>query len=243
MVNATLQCSHISSIQPFVYSAFSQTSCTDAQQRRLMDPKCTHYTAKSWFFFLSTSEHINAHCGCNSPTFSSNNVTKVRRECTSMGSSRKQSEELRVYIVSYRVLCLPVLWGSLSPGGIRSTRRFVTTKKKQQRILLLYLKYPQALRSRQRHTQKRQTTSLRAQGERACFSWECVLPGWQTAIHNTYTSPGSPLSLRRDGGRRRWAGTAPWSTDRTVTPSALTRSLPHRWHATTYHSRALPKMF
>lgn len=164
-----------------------------------------------------------------------------------MGSSREQSEELRVFIVSYRVLCLPVLLGLVIAGwdpqhaALRNHQ-----EKKQQRILLLSLKYPQALRSKTTtHSKKerkkeRQTRSLRESGLVSRGSVFCQ----NDKQPHTHTSPGSPLSLslRRDGGRRRWAGTAPWSTDRTVTPSALTRSLPHRWHATTYHSRALRKM-
>lgn len=77
------------------------------------------------------------------------------------------------YSSYHTVFCVSrCFWGSLSPGGIRSTRRFVTTKKKkQQRILLLSFKYPQALRSKttthskkRKRKKERQTRSLRESG-------------------------------------------------------------------------------
>lgn len=149
------------------------------------------------------------------------------------------------YSSYHTVFCVSrCFWGSLSPGGIRSTRRFVTTTKKTTKNPPVVVKISASAEkqttthSKRKRKKERQTRSLRESGLVSRGSVFCQ----NDKQPHTHTSPGSPLSLRRDGGRRRWAGTAPWSTDRTVTPSALTRSLPHRWHATTYHSRALPKM-
>lgn len=117
------------------------------------------------------------------------------------------------YSSYHTVFCVSrCFWGSLSPGGIRSTRRFVTTKKKkQQRILLLSFKYPQALRSKttthskkRKRKKERQTRSLRESG---LVSRGSVCSARMTNSHtHTHTSPGSPLSLSPEGRRQEAVG-------------------------------------
>lgn len=116
------------------------------------------------------------------------------------------------YSSYHTVFCVSrCFWGSLSPGGIRSTRRFVTTKKKQQqRILLLSFKYPQALRSKTTTHSKKRKEKKKGKQEvsgRAGLFLVGVCSARMTNSHtHTHTSPGSPLSLSPEGRRQEAVG-------------------------------------
>lgn len=202
-----------------VYSASSRTSWTDTLTLNNGDA-WTRTAPKSQILLFSLLLNTRDLTAVITRRLSLKNATEVRWKLYKYGRKPNQLEESPVFIVSYPVLCPPVLLRVLPPVGSCSTRRFVQPRKNATPPGLVEIS---ARMLQQYGPKKRQQQVWRRVG---CLSWECVLPEWQTAAH---TQAPAPCSLRRDAGRRRWAGTAPSSTDRTVTLSALTRSLPHRW--------------
>ena len=138
--------------------------------------------------------------------------------------------------------CLPAALRSLPP--VRSATRGAAWRIKRSGLNEKDLQgnSTDSVPERRQQQQQQQVSGLRA----GWFSWERVLPDWLTATH---TSPGCPGRVsggtewrsrsRSRSRRRRRAGAAPSRTDRTVTLSALTRSLPRRRHASTHRSCAL----
>lgn len=202
----------------------------DAQQGRRMDPKWTQDPIHIFSLLLGTLTHnaVEIYIG-----FRLKKRSQKSKESIWTGLQRRTYWRVASGRCILPCFCVSRCLAIVIAGGSSSTRRFVTTKRRRGKkacSVFLFLKnYPQASLNKQYNPKRQQQVSRKAD----CFSWECVLPEWQTATH-IHTSPGSllsPVGTQEAGGRRRWAGTAPRSTDRTVTPSALTRSLPHRWHA------------
>lgn len=106
------------------------------------------------------------------------------------------------YSSYHTVFCVSrCFWGSLSPGGIRSTRRFVTTKKKTTKNPPVVVKISaSAEKQTTTHSKRKRKANKKSQGERACFSWECVLPEWQTATHTQAPAPRSLSGGTEAGG-------------------------------------------
>lgn len=199
-----------------------------------------------------TSLHSNLHSAWtrtepphNSPAFiylfyfwtqSKRETTRITRRGGFL-SSEVTGEHSRTFrsLLPCSVSCLPAALRSSPPVG--SATRGAPWRMKRSGLNEKDLQ-GNSMDSVPERRQQQQVSGLRA----GWFSWERVLPEWLTATH---TSPGSPgrvsggTEWRSRSRRRRWAGTAPLRTDRTVTLSALTRSLPRRRHASTHRSCAL----